>query len=419
MTPTSISQQPCGRGPFAGRTVVIVGGGQAGSQAAVGLRERGFRGRVILLGDEPSLPYMRPALSKKFLSGDEDESHLVLRPAAFYESHGIEWRAGTRACSIERHARRLRLTEGRYLTYDNLLLATGSRPRTLDVPGAGLAGIHLLRTTRDSARLREAIAAGKRVVVVGAGYLGLEVAAVAATAGAQVTVVEIADRLLSRVTTPRISGYLSEVHRSHGVRIQCSTRVTAFGGGERLERVETDRGSIAADVAVIGIGALPNEELALEAGIACDDGILVDDFARTSDPHVYAAGDCTRHPNPLYGRLLRLESVQNAVEQASVAAANIAGDAVRYHRVPWFWSQQYDRKLQSAGLSNGHDAVEERGDRAAGRFAIRYLRSGRLVAVDAVNMPGEYLAARREIERRELETEAERETLPLARQRVA
>lgn len=419
MTLSTISPTSPGRGLQAGRTVVIVGAGQAGSQAAVSLRERGFPGRVILLGDEPSLPYMRPPLSKKFLTGEEGEAHLLLRPAAFYDSHRIECRTGECVEALEREGKRLRLASGERLAYDRLLLATGSRPRTLAVPGANLPGIHRLRTIGDSAKLRGAIAAGKRVVVVGGGYLGLEVAAAAASAGARVTVVEIADRLLARVTTPEIAAHLARLHRAHGVEILCGTRVTAFGGREALASVETDRGTITADVAVVGIGAVPNDELARAAGLACEDGILVDEFARTADPCVYAAGDCTRHPNPLHGRLLRLESVQNAVDQASVAAANMAGGTLRYRRVPWFWSQQYDCRLQSAGLPEGYDAVEERGDRAAGRFALRYRRAGELVAVDAVNLPGEYLSARREIESRLAETDGEAASAPLPRQRVA
>jgi 3-phenylpropionate/trans-cinnamate dioxygenase ferredoxin reductase subunit len=419
MTLTTISPTFPGRCHPAGRTVVIVGAGQAGSQAAVSLRERGFSGRVILLGDEPSLPYMRPPLSKRFLAGEEDETHLLLRPASFYAGHRIECRTGERVEAIEREGKRLRLASGERLAYDRLLLATGSRPRTLAVPGTSLPGIHGLRTIGDAARLRDAIAAGRRVVVVGGGYLGLEVAAAAAAAGARVTVVEIADRLLVRVTTPEIAAHLEQLHRAHGVEIRCGTRVTAFAGGERLAAVETDRGTIAADLAVVGIGAVPNDELARASGLACEDGILVDEFARTADPCVYAAGDCTRHPNPLHGRPLRLESVQNAVDQAGVAAANIAGGALRYRRVPWFWSQQYDCRLQSAGLPEGYDTVEERGDRGAGRFALRYRRAGELVAVDAVNLPGEYLSARREIERRLADADAEGSAAALPRQRVA
>jgi 3-phenylpropionate/trans-cinnamate dioxygenase ferredoxin reductase subunit len=372
---------------------------------------------VILLGDERSLPYMRPPLSKAFLRGEEDEAHLLLRPAAFYDSHAIEWRGQSRVTKIDRAAKTLHLAHGQSLVYDKLILATGCRPRILRVPGSRLPGIHVLRSIDDSTRLRSALAAGKRVVIVGGGYLGLEVAAVAAKAGARVTVIEAADRLLSRVTTRPIADFLEQVHRSNGVDILCSAPVAGFGGGERLESVETDHRSIRADIAVVGVGAVPNDELARDAGIACDDGIVVDEHARTSDPSIHAAGDCTRHPNPLYGRLLRLESVQNAVEQAEVAAANIAGSPMRYRRVPWFWSHQYDQRLQSAGLLEGHDTIEERGDRSAGRFALRYLRGDELVAVDAINMPGEYLAARREMERRFAESGST--ARPLAHQRVA
>jgi 3-phenylpropionate/trans-cinnamate dioxygenase ferredoxin reductase subunit len=401
----------------AARTVVIVGAGQAGSQAAIALRQHGFSGRVVLVGDEPSLPYMRPPLSKAFLLGQEDEARLPLRPAAFYESLAVEWRGKARVLEIERSAKTLHLARGESIAFDKLILATGCRPRTLRVSGAQLAGIHYLRTIDDARRLRDALRPGLRVTIVGGGYLGLEVAAAASQAGARVTVVEIADRLLSRVTTRPIAEHLEMVHRSHGVEIMCSTRVDGFGGTARLESVETSSGSVETDLAVIGVGAVPNDELARAAGLACDDGILVDEHARTADPAIYAAGDCTRHPNPFHGRMQRLESVQNAIDQAEVAAANIAGIPMRYRRVPWFWSQQFDQKLQSAGLAEGHDAIEARGDRQSGRFAIRYLRKGELIAVDAVNLPGEYLAARREMER----GIAENGCAPpaLARQRVA
>lgn len=406
------SRLPSLRRDFPGETVVIVGAGQAGAQAAASLREGGFTGRIVLIGDEPCLPYMRPPLSKKYLSGELDEERTFLRPATFYSTAGIDTRIGVRVEGIDRAAHELRLAGGERLAYDKLLLATGSRPRQLDVAGAALAGVHALRTLEDSQRLRTAIAAGRPIVIVGGGYLGLEVAATAASAGASVTVVEQADRLLARVTTASIAGFLEGAHRSHGVDIHCATRVLRFHGTDRLEAVETDRGTFPAAVAVVGIGAIPNVGLAYEAGLVCDDGIVVDDCARTSDPAIYAAGDCTRHPNAIYGRRLRLESVQNAVDQAGVAARNIAGGAAHYHRVPWFWSHQYDYRLQSAGLADGHDEVEELGDRAAGRFALVYSRRGKRIAVDAVNLPGEYLRVRREIEQREHGPSAPAEPAP-------
>jgi 3-phenylpropionate/trans-cinnamate dioxygenase ferredoxin reductase subunit len=378
-------------------TFVIVGAGQAGAQAASTLRERGFQGRIVVLGDEGHLPYMRPPLSKRFLAAEQSEDRLYFRPQSYFESQTIEMRTGIRVDGIDRRAARLRLASGELLYYDKLLLATGSRPRVLSVPGATRAGVHYLRTLDDALRLRSELKPGSRLVVVGAGYLGLEVAATAATAALRVTLLEIDDRILNRVTTPGLSGFMADVHRSHGVDLRCGSKVVAFSGAGRLESVLCEEGAVAADVAVVGIGAVPNDELAREAGLNCNDGISVDDRGQTTDPHIYAAGDCTRHENALFARRVRLESVQNAIDQATVAAVCMAGGALSYRRVPWFWSNQYEFKLQSAGLFDGYDEIVERGDRRQGRFALLYRKAGQLIAVDAVNMPAAYLSARREI----------------------
>ncbi|HYC38695.1 MAG TPA: FAD-dependent oxidoreductase [Usitatibacter sp.] len=378
-------------------TFAIVGAGQAGAQAAFTLRERGFRGRIVLLGAEPHAPYMRPPLSKKLLAGALAPERVYLRPPAFYESHDIELKLGVSVQGIDAAASHLFLSNGLRLGYDRLLLATGMRPRRLEVPGSTGPGVHYLRTLQDSLELRAAAASGKRVAIVGGGYVGLEVAATLATAGARVRVLEIEERVLARVTTSGISGFFAEAHRKRGVDIRCATRVLAFEGTDRLEAIVTDTGRFEADLAVVGIGATPNVELALAAGIECDDGIVVDARCRTSVANIHAAGDNTSHPSALVGHRVRLESVQNACDQAEVAARDMLGEDVAYTQVPWFWSEQYEYKLQAAGLSEGHDEVVERGDREQGSFALLYRKAGRLVAVDAVNMPREYLAGRRDI----------------------
>jgi 3-phenylpropionate/trans-cinnamate dioxygenase ferredoxin reductase subunit len=382
-----------------GTAVVIVGAGQAGAQAAITLREHGFRGRVLLIGEEGQPPYQRPPLSKALLAGGLGVERVFLRPAAYYAAQSIELLLHSEVEGIDRRAARIHLAGGGRIGYDRLLLATGARARTLDVPGARRPDVHYLRTLQDALRLRESLAPGRRVAIIGGGYIGLEVAASASASGARVTVIEAEPRLLTRVTTPPIGEFFAAVHRRHGVELLCGTRVDALEGGERLDAVATSRGGIAAELAVVGVGAVPNVQLASAAGLECDDGIVVDAHCRTSDPNIFAAGDCTRHPSAWLGHRLRLESVQNAVDQATAAALNIAGAPTRYAEVPWFWSQQYDYKLQAAGTFAGHDETVVVGDREAGRFALRYHRDGVLIGVDAVNMPREYMQARQQLAR--------------------
>jgi 3-phenylpropionate/trans-cinnamate dioxygenase ferredoxin reductase subunit len=378
-------------------TFVIVGSGQAGAQAAGTLREHGFRGRVILVGDESLAPYQRPPLSKKFLEHLVSVERLYLRSAAYYENHRIELRLHAPVEAIDRAAGRLHLRGGTRIAYDKLLICTGSRPRTLDVPGSQSPDVHYLRTLQDALRLRGKLAPGRRVAIVGGGYIGLEVAATASAAGALVTVLESSDRILGRVTSEKVSRFFAEAHRRRGVDVRCNVRVTAFEAHERLSGVRCDSGLEPADLAVVGVGAVPNAELAQAAGLPCDGGILVDEHCRTADPLIFAAGDCTSHPNALLKRRLRLESVQNAIDQAQVAALNMCGESRAYAEVPWFWSQQYEFKLQSAGMPEGYDDIEERGSARDGSFALLYRRNNALLAVDAVNMPREYMAARKRI----------------------
>ena len=381
----------------ASTTIVIVGAGQAGVRAAFALREHGFDGRVILIGNEGQAPYQRPPLSKAFLAGHLSVDRLYLHLPQAFAAHAIELKLHTDVEAIDRASAQLRLRGGGRLGYDKLLLATGCRPRELPCPGARGPGVHYLRTLQDAMRLRESLTRGRRVAIVGGGYIGLEVAAVAASQGAVVTVVEAERVLLSRVTTPIVGEFFAAAHRRHDVRVICDARATAFLGDERLHEVATDTGAIRADLAIVGVGALPNEELARAAGLRCDDGIVVDAHCRTSDPAIFAAGDCASAVDELSGRRVRHESVQNAIDQATAAARNLAGEATRYAAVPWFWSNQYEYKLQIAGTFVGHDEVVERGNRAAGSFALLYRRRGALIGVDAVNMPREYMATRREL----------------------
>ena len=382
--------------------VVIVGGGHAGGQAAASLRQEGYAGPVVLLAEEPQLPYQRPPLSKQYLAGEWGLERVCLRPAAFYQGRDIDVRPGAKVAGIDAAARAVLCEDGATVRYQRLLLATGARARRLEVPGAALPGVHCLRTIADADAIKAELRPGTRLVVVGGGYIGLEVAAVAVSMGLSVTVLEMEARLLKRVATPAMSAFYEGMHRQRGVAIRTSARVVAFAGakdagasGGRLTAVECASGErVPADIAVVGVGVTPNTELAAAAGLACDNGIVVDEYTSTSDPHIHAAGDCTNHPNPILSRRLRLESVPNAMEQSRVAAANIAGASRKYAAVPWFWSDQYDLKLQMAGFPEAQDEAVLRGDPEQRRFATFYLREGRLAAVDAVNCPREFMAAR-------------------------
>lgn len=377
-------------------TVVIVGAGHVSGQAIATLRQGGFSGRLVLVGEEPYLPYQRPPLSKKFLAGELDMERLFLRHEHFYPEHRVELRLATRVERIDRASRRVHLSAGDTLVYEKLLLATGSEVRKLPVPGSDLPGIFYLRNIDDVRRIRRRWAAGQRLLVVGAGYIGLEVAAIAVSHGLKVTVVEVADRVMGRVVAPVVSEFYERVHRQAGVDIRCRTTIREFrGGAERLTAVLGSGEELAADLVLIGIGVRPRTDIAAAAGLHCDNGIVVDEFSRTSDPDIFAAGDCTNHPNPLLGRRLHLESVHNAQEQAKTAAAAICGHPVPYAQVPWFWSDQYDLKLQISGLSDGHDQVVMRGDPATRSFCAFYFRGDRLIAMDAVNSPREFMLSKK------------------------
>ncbi len=377
--------------------IVIVGGGQAGAQAAASLRAGGFEGAVTMLAQEPVAPYQRPPLSKQYMAGETAFDRVRVKPEAFYREHGIDVLCGNAVQAIERARKAVTLADGRRLTYARLLLATGSRPRPLDVPGADLPGVHYLRTLADAAALRERLRPGTRLVVAGGGYIGLEVAAVAAGLGLEVTVVEARERVLSRVVGPVTSRFFQRMHAEEGVRILTSTALARLEGRDGVEGLVCHDGArLPAHAVLAGVGIVPNTGLAREAGLDTDDGILVDEHARTGDPHIWAAGDCARFPSARYGRRIRLECVQNANEQARAAAATLLGQDKRYDPVPWFWSEQYDVRLQIAGLADGHDRAVVRGNPDAGRsFAVFYLRRGVPIAVEAVNRTAEYIAGRK------------------------
>ena len=383
--------------------IVIVGGGQAGAQAIDTLRREGYGGRLVLIGDEPGLPYQRPPLSKKYLSGEMAVDRLVFRHRSFYDEHRVELKLGKRAVRLDLGGRRIELDDGEILTYDRLLLCLGSASRALTCPGAALPGVHYLRGLADVPPIQAGCKLAARVVIIGGGYIGLETAATCRKLGCEVTVLEMADRIMNRVAAPSVSQYFAQEHLAHGVNIICDTRVVHLEGAGRVERVVcADGESHAADMVIVGVGAVATTELASAAGLACDNGIVVDEYCRTSDAAIYAAGDCTNHPSPRFGRRVRLESVDNAFEQAKTAALNLLGRAVTHDRVPWFWSDQFDNKLLIVGLSQDHDRQVLRGDPAARSFSVCYLKGRELLAVEAVNHSKDYMAARKLIAERAL-----------------
>lgn len=377
--------------------ILIVGAGQAAIQAIDTLRRKGFTGQLTLVGEEPWLPYQRPPLSKKFLSGAMEREKLLIRPQTFYADHHVQTHLGRRAVEIDRRAQSVRLDDGTTVGYDKLLLATGSSPRHLPVPGANLSGVHLLRNITDVDSIRGDLTGSRKLVIIGAGYIGLEVAATAREMGLEVTLLEQTDRVLSRVTAPEISAFYEAEHRKRGVQVICHTQVSALEGSQgRVRKVVCEDGSAHdADVVLVGIGVGPRDDLAQAAGLDCQNGIVVDQHCRTSDPNIYAAGDCTSHPSIHYGRHVRLESVDNAFEQASSAALNLLGTPTPHDKVPWFWSDQYDLKMIIVGLSQGYDEAVLRGSPNSRSFSVCYLRAGELIAVDTVNAPKDQMAARK------------------------
>ena len=374
-------------------SIVIAGAGHAAGQLVASLRQGGYGGNIALVGAEAFPPYQRPPLSKTYLAGDLARERLFLRPEKFYADQGVDLYLGRRVERIETMRHAAVLSDGERLAYDRLVLATGSRVRRLDLPGAELPGVHYLRDIADVDAIRPAFREGARLVIIGAGYIGLEVAAVAAKTGLDVTVIELADRVMARAVTAEVSDFYAREHRAAGVKLELgSPPPRRFTGNGKLSGVEIESGNTyPADLVVVGIGVTPVTELAEQAGLECDDGIVVDELCRTADPDILAIGDCTKHPNSLLGRSLRLESVHNAQEQAKTAAATLCGESRPYRQVPWFWSDQYDLKLQIVGLPKGHEQTVLRGEPKDRSFAVFCVDDDRLHAVEAVNSAREFM----------------------------
>jgi 3-phenylpropionate/trans-cinnamate dioxygenase ferredoxin reductase subunit len=379
--------------------IVILGAGHAAAQAIETLRRRGHAGSIVLVGDEPHLPYQRPPLSKKYLAGTHERSRLLIRQARYYSEHSIETRLGRRALEIDRRMQRVRLDDGLAVAYDALLIATGSRARTLPIPGAELDGVRYLRTMADVDSLRTAMKSASRLAIIGGGYIGLEVAATCRKQGLAVTVLEMQDRVMKRVVSKETSATFTAEHVRNGVKIHCSAgrlAIAAHPGTRRLRAVLCDDGSEhEADIVLIGVGAEAAHELARDAGLEIDNGIVVDRHCRTSDPSIFAAGDCTSHPSARYGGHVRLESVDNAFEQATTAALNMLGEPAVHDSVPWFWSEQFDLKLTITGLGSGADSVVVRGEPATRCFSVCYLRADELFAVESINNSKDAIVARK------------------------
>ena len=371
--------------------MVIIGAGHAAGQAAASLRQEKYTGPITIIGDEAHVPYQRPPLSKAYLSGAQEVDRVYLRPEKFYQDKDIDLKLSTRATAINADAKTVELEGGAKIEYDKLLISTGSRPRMLSIPGSDLGGIHYLRTIDDVDGIRAEMREGANLVIVGGGYIGLEVAAVGVEQGLNVHVLEMEDRILQRVTTPTMSDYYNQLHKGRGVNIHTQTAVTGFSGNGKVQKVLCGDSEFDADMVIVGIGIVPNTELAEAAGLTCDNGIVVDDHCQTSNPDIYAAGDCTNHPNALLDRRLRLESVPNAMDQARTSVSNMLGGDKSYAAIPWFWSDQYELKLQMVGFSADGNREVVRGDIASNQFAVIYLKDNTVVAADAVNSPKDFM----------------------------
>ena len=380
--------------------VLIVGAGQGGGAAAIQLRQQGFTGSLGVIGRELEPPYERPPLSKEYMLGEKTFDRLLVRPREFWASKDIDMVLGTEVTALDAKAQSVTLSDGRSCTYGDLIWATGGDPRRLTCPGADLPGVHGVRTREDADAILAELGGVNRVVVIGGGYIGLEAAAVLRKLGKEVTLLEMLPRVLARVAGPQLSAFYEADHRAHGVDLRLETGVEAILGTDRVSGVRLSDGSeVACELVIVGIGIIPAVGPLLAAGAAGGNGVDVDEFCRTSLPHVYAIGDCAAHANGFAeGAVMRLESVQNANDQAKIAVGAILGDPQPYKATPWFWSNQYDLKLQTVGLSGGHDQTVLRGDPAERSFSVLYLKAGKLIAVDAVNAMKDYVQARKLVE---------------------
>ena len=378
------------------KDLVIVGAGQSAAQCVLTLKRNNFEKPIVVIGEEDHLPYQRPPLSKDYLSGDVGLDRIYMKTQDFYDQNNVTVKISTKVLSLDRKEKMIDLSKGVDLPYENLVLATGSRVRQLEVEGSGLKNINYLRSINDSNSLKEQFKKGKSLVIIGAGYIGLEVAAAAVKKGMRVTVVEMEDRVMSRTVDPIISDYFDTLHRNKGVEIILRSALEKFEGKTFVEKVVcTDGTTLDADSVVVGVGILPNQELAESAGLRCNNGILVDEFGRTEDPSIFACGDCTNHPNFYVNKNIRLESVHNALEQAKTVALSLLGKPEKYDQVPWFWSDQFEEKLQTVGLSGDHDETVVRGSIEENFFMLFYLKKGELIAVDSVNNPKDFLISKK------------------------
>jgi 3-phenylpropionate/trans-cinnamate dioxygenase ferredoxin reductase component len=377
-------------------TIVIVGAGHAGFQVAASLRQHGYGARICLINDEAHLPYQRPPLSKAYLKGEGRPDSLMFRPEKFYRDQNIEL-IGDRAAFVDRAAQKLLLTSGSFLDYGHLVLATGARNRLLDLPNANLSDVRYLRILDESEALRQRIGSARHVVVIGAGFIGLEFAATARAKGLEVDVIELGTRVMARAVTAEISDYFQARHTAAGIRIHLGVQATSIeNNGTNVAGVSLGDGRhVLADLVVVGVGVLPNVELAAEAGLPVAAGIIVDEQLLTSDPNISAIGDCALFASPRFGGSLRLESVQNATDHARCVAARLTGNAKTYDGLPWFWSDQGDDKLQIAGLTTGYDRVVVRGDREARSFSAFCYKSGQLVGIESVNRAADHVFGRK------------------------
>lgn len=378
------------------QTCIVIGASHAGASLATAVRKEGWEGKILVIGDENVPPYHRPPLSKALLNGEKTADQIDIFKPTVYEKANIEFKLGVKVESIDRDAKSLTLNTGETLHYDKLALCTGARVRELPIPGANLKGIHYLRTLADAQAIQKEVKAGNKAVIVGGGYIGLETAASLRKLGMEVTVLEMMNRVLERVTAPELSEYYTQLHEGHGVKIYTEAQAVEFKGEDHVQQVVCNNDlTLDADMVIIGIGVIPNTELAEAAGLQADNGIIVDEFATTADPDIVAAGDCTNHPNDLLGFRLRLESVPNATEQARTAAASINGKQKAYHALPWFWSDQYDVKLQIAGFNKGYDRVVLRGDPSSNQFVAWYLKGDEILAADCINSSKEFMQAKK------------------------
>ena len=376
--------------------IVIIGSGQAAIQAAMSLKKNEFTGSIKIIGEEAHLPYQRPPLSKDFLLDEYKPERVSLKKKEFYEENKVDLILGKRAESIDTNLKELILSDKNKIYYDQLIIATGSRVRKLNVPGSDKKGLYYLRDLDDASALKQRLKENKKMVIVGAGYIGLEVASVAASLGVEVTVIEMANRVMNRTVDPIISSYYQKLHESHGVKIHLDNGLKEFEGDASVTAVLCSDGlRLEADLVVIGAGVLPNQEIAIKAGLECNNGIMVNEFGETSNEHVFACGDCTNHPNKSLNTRLRLESIHNAMEQSKTVANTIMGNRKPYDQVPWFWSDQYDHKLQLVGISGEHDETIMRGSESEQKFLLFYLKNSELIAVNAINSSKEFLICRK------------------------